>query len=337
MPAEYTPARGAAPHTRRSYYHAAGGCSPTQGATEAPLRTVLWMAMLLVTAPLLTPPAPGQGNPANPSGEAHVIFAVQKTWDEGATPGQGSTRPFIDAVALVEQGRYLSPPPPPKPGKGPAAATSRFESQYFAAGKKYEVFVGGEHAGTVQVIKPEAVRCASLSAVVTGTGALEDDDVRALATSLPIAPRPTAADRRPTIEEEAAVLELASSIFRLHGARSRVLRRIRIERLVVSDLDRDQKPELVGSFRLRGSSEHTLLLVAAPGDGRLKAELAWHFSAAEPESRQQRTLVDHLDLDADGVDELIVRIESLEDWQYGIYKKDRKSWKLIYTGGGGAC
>ncbi|MGH9600889.1 MAG: hypothetical protein ACRD24_00755 [Terriglobales bacterium] len=127
------------------------------------------------------------------------------------------------------------------------------------------MYVGGEHAGTVQVIKPESISCASLSAVVSGTGALEDDDVRALATSLPIPPRPPAAARRPAPEEEAAARKLAGPVFRLHGARASAVRRIRIERLLVTDLDHDQKPELVGNFRLPGSTERTLLLVGGAG------------------------------------------------------------------------
>lgn len=294
--------------------------------------------MLLVAGGLLFLPAAGQENPVQPAGEAHVIFAVQKTWGEGAGTAQGSTRPFIDAVALVERGRYLSPPPPTQNGKDPAAATSRFETQYFATGRQYEVYVGGEHAGTVQVIKPEALGCASLSAVVSGTGALEDDDVRALATSLPIAPRPPSAARRPTPEEEAEALKLAGSVFRLHGARASAIRKMRIERLVITDLDRDQKAEMVGTFSVRDKVERTLLLVAGPDGAGFKSELAWHYSASgAPDDRQQRTLVDHLDLDGDGVDELIVRLDGYEDWQYGIYKKDKKHWKLVYTGGGGGC
>ncbi len=343
MPAEYTPACGRRPahlSARGAAVLSCGGLvEPSPVATETPLRTVWLGGMLLVAGKLLLLPAAGpQENPARPAGEAHVIFAVQKSWGEGVGTAQGSSRPFIDAVALVERGRYLSPPPPPENGKGPATATSRFEAQYFAAGKQYAVYVGGEHAGTVQVIKPEAIRCASLSAVVSGTGALEDDDVRALATSLPIPPRPPAAARRPTPEEEAAARKLAGSVFRLHGARDSAMRKIRIERLVLSDLDRDQKAELVGTFSLRDKVERTLLLVAGPGGDGFKTELAWHYSASgEPDDRQQRSLVDHLDLDGDGVDELIVRMEGHEDWQYGIYKKQKKSWKLVYTGGGGGC
>jgi hypothetical protein len=241
-------------------------------------------------------------------------------------------------VALVERGRYLPPPPPAGNGRGPAAETSQFEAQYFAAGKKYAVYIGGDHAGEVAVLKPEPISCASLSAVVSGTGALEDDDIRALATSLPIPPRPPAPPRRPTAEEEAAALQLAGSVFRLHGARASSLRRVRIERLTITDLDRDQHLELVGNFSLLDKGERTLLLVAGSGQGGYKAELAWHYLSSEaPDDRQRRSLVDHLDLDSDGVDELIVRLDGYEDWQYGIYKRDKKRWKLVYTGGGGGC
>ncbi len=301
------------------------------------MRTVLLGGMLLAAGGLIPAGAAGQENPGPPEAQTHVVFAVSKSWGGEGIPGE-SSRPYIEVVALIEGGRYLSPPPPTESRKSAKAETSRFESQYFASGRKYNVYIAGEPAGAVEVIKPESTGCASLSAVVTGTGALEDDDVRAVATSLPVAPRPAAHRRRPTSEEEAAVLHLASAMFRMHGARSSAVRRIRIERLVVTDLDHDQQPELVGSFRLRGSPERTLLLVAKPDGDGYQAELAWHFrSSGAMDDRQQRSLVDHLDLDGDGVDEMIVRLESHQGWQYGIYKKHKKTWKLIYTGGGGDC
>ncbi len=303
------------------------------------MRWLVREMLLVVAGTLMLLPAAGpQENPGQPAGEAYVIFAVQKTWDEEANPSQGSTRPFIDAVALVERGRFLPPPPAPKRGKGPVAATQHFQEQYLAAGKKYEVYVAGDHAGTVEVIKPESRDCPSLSAMVTGTGALEDDDVRALATSLPIPARPTITQRRPTSEEEDAARQLAGSSFRLYGARWGAMGRIRIVRLEARDLDRDQKAELVGTFRLRDKGERTLLLVARPDGNGYKSELAWHFrSSGDVDDRELRSLVDHLDLDGDGVDELIVRMEQHRSWQYGIYKKEKKGWKLVYTGGGGGC
>ncbi len=277
-------------------------------------------------------------NGAGPVREAHVIFAVSKMWDAKAKASLGS-RPFIDAVALVENGRYVAPPRPADPKKQPPAETSRFEAQYFASGRQYGVFVAGGGAGTVAVVKPESITCASLSAEVSESSALQDDDVRALATSLPIVPRPGAMPHRPTAEEEAAALKLAGSAFRLHGARASSLSRIRIERLTVADLDGDQRPELIGSFTLRDKGERALLLVAGSKEGGYKAEMAWHYlgPADAPDDRQRRSLVDHLDLDGDGVDEIVVRLEGHDDWKYGIYKKEKKGWKLVYTGGGGGC
>lgn len=277
-------------------------------------------------------------NGAGAAPEAHVIFAVSKMWDAKAKASVAS-RPFIEAVALVENGRYVAPPKPADPRKQPQAETSRFEAQYFASGKQYAVFHGGDSAGTVAVVKPGSVTCVSLSAEVSESEALQDDDVRALATTLPIAPRPHASSRRPTMDEESAVLQLAGSIFRINGARSSSLKRIRIERLTVADLDGDQRPELIGSFALRDKGERALLMVASPKDGDYKAELAWHFAGANdlPDDRQRRYLVDHLDLDGDGVDEIVVRMEDHNAWKYGIYKKEKKSWKLVYTGGGGDC
>jgi hypothetical protein len=295
------------------------------------------LAGLLCTFALLHPPHCETQGSNGAASEAHVIFAVSKLWDAKAQASVGS-RPFIDAVALVENGRYVAPPKPAGPKKQPAPETSRFEAEYFAAGKQYAVFLGGGPAGSVAVVGPRSINCVSLSAEVSDSESLQDDDVRALATSLPITPRPQPASRRPTMEEEAAVLQLASAIFRIHGARSSALKRIRIERLTVADLDGDQRPELIGSFALRDKGERAVMLVASPKGSDYKADLSWHFAGSDaPDDRQRRYLVDHLDLDADGVDEIVVRMEDHDDWKYGIYKKEKKSWKLVYTGGGGDC
>jgi hypothetical protein len=46
-------------------------------------------------------------------------------------------------------------------------------------------------------------------------------------------------------------------------------------------------------------------------------------------------LIDQLDLDSDGMAEVIIRNEYYESTDYTIYKKVKGQWREIYSGGGG--
>ena len=47
---------------------------------------------------------------------------------------------------------------------------------------------------------------------------------------------------------------------------------------------------------------------------------------------------DQADLDGDGVDEVITRIQGYEDYRYRILKRGADGkWTIVYTGGGSGC
>src|SRR5262245_33563119 len=97
----------------------------TGGGTLRLIRLIVVLGMSILHMPVSA-----QGGTSAHS-EAPVIFAVSKMWDAKAKASRGS-RPFIDAVALVENGRYVAPPKPADPKKQPATETARFEAEYFA-------------------------------------------------------------------------------------------------------------------------------------------------------------------------------------------------------------
>jgi hypothetical protein len=47
--------------------------------------------------------------------------------------------------------------------------------------------------------------------------------------------------------------------------------------------------------------------------------------------------VDQLDLDNDGMDEVVVRSEFYEAWNYAVWRFDSNYWGQIFEGGGGGC
>jgi hypothetical protein len=108
--------------------------------------------------------------------------------------------------------------------------------------------------------------------------------------------------------------------------------------LTASDLDRDGKAELVGSFRAVGTdyTNYALFIIFEPAGGKFKAALTWYHKGAEATAADRR-LVDQLDLDGDGVSEVIAEGHYYESNDYFIYKKQRGQWRSVYQGGGGGC
>ena len=108
--------------------------------------------------------------------------------------------------------------------------------------------------------------------------------------------------------------------------------------IAAGDLDRDGKFELVGSFRSVGAdyTNYALFMIFEPAGDQLKAALTWYHKGAEADAADRR-FVDQLDLDGDGVSEVIAEGHYYESNDYFIYKKQRGQWRSVYQGGGGGC
>ena len=114
-----------------------------------------------------------------------------------------------------------------------------------------------------------------------------------------------------------------------------------VENLTATDLDRDGNFELVGNFKIEnntGQSEnlYTLFMIFEPEGGGFKPALTW-FHRAAAEEPEQRDFVDQVDLDGDGVAEVIAEGFYPEANDYVIYKRRQGRWVSVYQGGGGGC
>ncbi|HXR10445.1 MAG TPA: hypothetical protein VN792_06690 [Candidatus Acidoferrales bacterium] len=52
---------------------------------------------------------------------------------------------------------------------------------------------------------------------------------------------------------------------------------------------------------------------------------------------EYETLLSHLDVDGDGIDEIVTTSYYYESWKYTIYKFQNGAWQSVYTGSGGGC
>ena len=119
------------------------------------------------------------------------------------------------------------------------------------------------------------------------------------------------------------------------------LKAAKIEGIVLTDLSGDGKFEVVAVFSLRGRKlEHRLFTILSPAKDDWRVDLKLHTSSDDLEDLKDLStpeFVGQLDLDGDGIDEVILRNSYYESWDYSIYGKKQGVWKKLHQGGGGGC
>jgi hypothetical protein len=278
-------------------------------------------------------PAAGQKRPiSQPAAGGTVVFAVSKY----------EAHVQIEPVVILRGPAYVAPPVDGSDETGGEAAAKRFIAEYFKVGRQFRLLFGGGEEGSVSVVKYIEPGCVGMWAEVKAeTTARLGGEVRALATNSKTIGAGPASRRAPTEAERAAALELARAAFTSNGAPPALVRKMEVFNLTAADLDRDGKFELVGSFHVENNTDQTfdaftLFMIFEPAGLGFKPALTWHHRGGEAEYADRR-LVDHADLDGDGVSEVIAEGHYYESNDYFIYKKQQGRWRSVYQGGGGGC
>ena len=270
--------------------------------------------------------------PARPAaGNEVVVFAVKKY----------DTMQNMEPVVIIRRGTYVKPPVDESDVTGGdiAAQSRRFIDEYFRAGRQYRLVFGGGEAGTLTVQKYLEPGCVGMNAEVKAeTQARLGGEVQALAVSSDSLGRGAGSRRAPAEAERASALELARAAFARNAVPAALVKKMETLNLTATDLDRDGRAELVGSFRVVGADymNYALFMIFEPAGDKFKAALTWYHNGAEADAADRR-LVDLLDLDGDGVSEVIAEGHYYESNDYFIYKKQRGQWRSVYQGGGGGC
>ncbi|HSU15638.1 WD40 repeat domain-containing protein [Longimicrobium sp.] len=160
-------------------------------------------------------------------------------------------------------------------------------------------------------------------------------------------PEGRSARRIATISERTSFLRAARDVLQARGAPPTILRSLTVvtdagDDVQVVDLDRDGSLELVGSVAVHsGGVQHNLFLIVKAGAGAVRPALvSYHrseFPADGNRSHETERFVDHIDIDGDGADEIIVTKEQYEGMYYVIFKRNGTEWGIVYRGGGGGC
>lgn len=290
--------------------------------------TLLVFALALIAQAHALPPATPPQRPAPAKGDAAqlTLFAVEK-YESNVT---------MEPVVLYRRGAFVKPPTDDE------ARGRAFTREYFRAGRQYRLLSGGGEAGTVTVRKNVEPGCVGLVAEVgVETQVRLGGRVQGLATDSAAVGRGDSSRRAPTEAERARALELARAAYAKNGVPAALAARMEVVNLTATDLERDGRFELVGSFKVEKADASapeafTLFLIMEPQGGSLKTAWEWFHRGYEGEYAD-RHFVDQVDLDGDGVGEVVAEGTYYESNDYVVYKRQQGRWRPVYQGGGGGC
>jgi hypothetical protein len=221
-----------------------------------------------------------------------------------------------------------------------------FAARYYRPGRTYRVLATGAEIGAARVERETSLGCVSLAARVTVTPPRSKRDwhrLRLLAIgSMHVVPR-KAFSRNLTLSEEDAIWSLAEHELRARGVRASLFQDMEGGYFIAADLNRDGRRDLIGSFQApdpKTHNAHHLFLIALGDDaGGYRSEYVWYYREGRNDSSiRTMNLVDSLDLDEDGTDEVITSTQYYETNDYQILKRGRNGkWTIVYSGGGSGC
>jgi hypothetical protein len=267
--------------------------------------------------------------------QAEPIVLVQIT-------KQSFSDPTLDVIALIENGQFNAP-------RGVKVKDMEaFATKYLPNGRRFFVVFGGGAAGTIDVAST-GLGC-NERVYATGpfaAGSLGSDRihgaVRGLATNSDRIARSEIWRRAPSADERAAAVDLAKEFFTAKGVPSTQLAKMETINLTAIDIEADNKAELVGAFKApvadKEKPPHYLFLIAEGEGKNFKAAYSsyGYLPKSKIYSSGEETLIDYIDLDRDGLAEIISSYTGLTDAGYRIYRKTNGQWQKIYQYAAAIC
>lgn len=300
------------------------------------LLTLALVVSMFAVASLSRAGAQTKKPPTRPAAAAAktVIFAISKY----------ETNVSMEPIVIYSRGVYTKPPI-----DGDEATIKTFVDDYFKPGRQYRVLSGGGEAGTLTVKQYQEPGCVGINAEVSvNTSARLGGNVQALATNSQTLGKRSVSRRAPTDIERVFALMQAQAAYANNRVGASLVKNMEVVNLTATDLDNDGNFELVGNFRVTRKlkdfdDSYNLFMITTPVADYTqqsaqagKPALVWFHHGSEAEYAD-RKFVDQVDLDGDGVSEVIAGGSYYESNDYIIYKKQAGSWRPVYQGGGGGC
>jgi hypothetical protein len=283
---------------------------------------------------------PAQNNPPTSMPEDVAIFAVRhesKTFS-------------IDPVVIVHYGadqRFSTVPAlnsPLPPRDWTEADFDKIENSYYKPGTLVSLFSGGEKLGTATVLSSNIEGrdggCVDLSAVIKYSG--NGKPLLAASTTSEIAGH--ASTRRAATATETSILRrLAIDWLAGYGLDKQLLQRGRVGQVTSTILRKNAGRALVGRFDVVSKQAIHRLFAIAEQEGQTYrltlTNLEIQHDIEDGTDKTEREYVDQLDINNDGVDEVLISASHYEGWSFAVWEfnVNHKTWKKKHDGSGGGC
>jgi hypothetical protein len=265
--------------------------------------------------------------------EAHnpiILMTIQMTIRLDGTP-----EPRLAAIAVFEHGKFQAP------GGVNNKDAAAFLKNYLPKGQKLFVIFGGGAAGTINLTQSGLGcndRIYAIGPFNPGSLGITRlrGEVEGLATNSDMIARSEIWRRAPSAAERVAATGLAKLGFANNGATAAQIAKMQIANLTAIDVDGDNRAELVGTFRLPSPDtdhppRYVFLIADGEGANYKTAVLNYRdFSKSEIFNIGEETLVDYVDVDRDGVAEIVTSFSNDRASGYHIYRRVNGEWKVVY-------
>jgi hypothetical protein len=224
----------------------------------------------------------------------------------------------------------------------PSLAGARIDGKsIYQKGMRVAVFVDGLRQGDVRVEAIKEHQCDSAAALVAPTIATVSKRIVGIATNEVGIESHAGRSRNATASERTSAVQSATREFLRNQVATSLMTRINIRSLTAISVDESKETTLVGSFFIQTKMErHDIFLIAKTTGSKLSVEYSRYGKTSDLEDfkdHESVELIDHLDLNGDRSDEIVLRVGGYESEGYEIYARQLGKWQLVATGGKAGC
>jgi len=210
----------------------------------------------------------------------------------------------------------------------------------YEIGKAVPFFIDGHRRGTVRIARLKDHQCDGVAAIAVPSESFAKDLI-GLATNISGIPDRSSFRREATAPEKDAVVRIAIREFLRNSVQSSLMTRVNVRYLLSIRTDDSDEPTLIGSFFVQSKSErHDVFVIARAEKSGVRLEYSEYSQTEDLEDFTDHAsikYVDHLDLDGDASDEVMLKILGYESEGYEILTRESGHWRVAATGGGSGC
>lgn len=255
-----------------------------------------------------------------------VYVVTQNHYAEGVTP-EGDTAQFSDLIMIQIY-------------SGQDKAEQSGDS--YPINSQVNLFFHGEKRGSVTIKKVAPLQCDSTAAIVSAPQEIKfKKGSMALASNAPTFHSHVDWSTQADASTNSYARSLAAGELKRHGISVENIEKIKIDRLIVTYVEKGGPRVLIGALSyLDNGVEHDLFIIGQIEHSKaILGFVRYHDmkDLVDNTDIDRTSFVDQLDLDGDGVDEIVLEETGYEDERFEILKRQDGNWTQVWDGGEGGC